>query len=124
MQLAWTAARGRFCLVTDAVAAAGMGDGTFQLGSVTVTAADGAVRRDDDTLAGSALTMDAAVRNLHGLGVELVDAVNAATAVPAGLIGRPDLGALHVGGPADIAVFDDNLEVERVLVAGKEVHRV
>ena len=52
--VAWRAARGRFALVTDAVAAAGMGDGEFTLGGRRSTAAGGAVRRADGTLAGSA----------------------------------------------------------------------
>jgi N-acetylglucosamine-6-phosphate deacetylase len=116
--VAWQAAAGRFALVTDAVAAAGMGDGRFMLGGTAVTAADGAVRRADGALAGSALSMVDAVRNLHALGADLADALGAATAVPARIAGREDLGRLAVGAPADVVVLDDNLEVRRVLVAG------
>lgn len=87
VQLAWRAAAGRFVLVTDAVAAAGMGDGTFALSSVTVHAEHGRVTRADGRLAGSALTMDAAVRNLHALGAPLAEAIGAATAAPARVLG-------------------------------------
>jgi N-acetylglucosamine-6-phosphate deacetylase len=118
--VAWKAARGRFALVTDAVAAAGMGDGRYLLGGTEVTAEGGVVRRSDGTLAGSALTMIEAVRNLHALGVELEAALAAASTVPARILGRADLGRLAVGAPADVVVLDDRLEVQRVLVAGGE----
>jgi N-acetylglucosamine-6-phosphate deacetylase len=115
------AARGRLALVSDAVAAAGMGDGPFQLGDVAVIAEDGAVRRvEDGTLAGSAAPLIAGVRNLVALGVPLAEAVHAASTVPAALVGRGDLGLLAAGRSADIVVIDDRLEVQRVLVAGRE----
>lgn len=97
--LVWQAAAGRVALVTDAVA--------------------GPTRAPDGRLAGSALTIIEAVRNLHALGAPLADAVNAATSVPAGLLGEPELGRLHFGLPADVAVLDDNLEIERVLLGGE-----
>jgi N-acetylglucosamine-6-phosphate deacetylase len=115
------AARGRFALVTDAVEAAGLGEGTYRLGDRMVTVAGGAVRLADGTLAGSALTLDAAVRNLAALGAPAAEALAAAAAVPARLLGRPDLGALRPGLPADIAVLDDDLRVVRTLVAGDEL---
>lgn len=116
------ATRGRFALVTDAIAAAGRGEGRSRLGDREVVVAGGAVRLADGTLAGSVLTMDAAVRNLVALGVALPDALAAASAVPAQLLGRPDLGALRPGQPADLAVLDDGLRVTRTLVAGIEAH--
>jgi N-acetylglucosamine-6-phosphate deacetylase len=118
--VAWHAARGRFALVTDAVGAAGMPDGSYLLGGTEVTAEGGVVRRADGTLAGSALTMIEAVRNLHALGAELEEALAAASTVPARIAGRRDLGRLAIGAPADVVVLDDRLEVQRVLVAGGE----
>jgi N-acetylglucosamine-6-phosphate deacetylase len=117
-RVAWHAAAGRFALVTDAVAAAGVGDGEFRLGSQLVRAQDGVVRGPGGRLAGSALTMIGAVRNLHGLGVPLEAALDAATVVPAGVARRPDLGRLAVGLPADVVVLSEGLEIERVLVGG------
>ena len=119
--VAWRAARGRFALVSDAVAAAGMGDGSYTLGATPVTAAGGAVRRADGTLAGSAASIIDGVRNLHGLGAPLEEALEAASSVPARIARRPDLGRLAVGAPADVVVLDDRLEVQRVLVAGVAV---
>ncbi|MEX0659982.1 MAG: N-acetylglucosamine-6-phosphate deacetylase [Egibacteraceae bacterium] len=115
----------RFALVTDAIEAAGMPAGRYRLGDRTVDVADGAARLAETTpaggtLAGSVLTMDAAVRNLVDLGLPVADAVDAATRVPAGLAGRPELGTLRPGTPADVAVLDDTLHVTRTLVAGIE----
>jgi N-acetylglucosamine-6-phosphate deacetylase len=116
--VAWRAASGRLALVTDAAAAAGMGDGEFLLGGIAVSAADGVVRGPAGQLAGSALTMIDAVRNLHALGASLEDALAAASSVPARIAGRPDLGRLAPGSPADVVILDDRLEIRRVLVDG------
>jgi N-acetylglucosamine-6-phosphate deacetylase len=110
----------RFSLVTDAMEAAGQGNGTYRLGRREVEVHDGRAELSDGLLAGSVLTMDAALRNLVGCGASLADAVHAATAAPARLLGRPDLGVLRPGGAADITVLDDELHVVRTLVAGAE----
>ena len=120
VRLVWTCASGRVSLITDAMAAAGAGRGTFQLGEVEVEVAHGAApMRGDGTLAGSALTMIEAVRNLHALGVPFEAAVGAATAVPARFLGRADVGVLEPGGPADVVVLDDRLEIVSVHCAGE-----
>ncbi|HEX6024058.1 MAG TPA: N-acetylglucosamine-6-phosphate deacetylase [Solirubrobacter sp.] len=120
VMVAWQAASNRFALVTDAAPAAGMGDGEFVLGGRRIRASGGVVRGPEGQLAGSALTMIDAVRNLHGLGVKLEDALRAASTVPATVVNRSDLGRLQPGAPADIVVLDDRLEIVRVLVEGGE----
>ena len=85
-----------------------------------VHVADGAVSLADGTLAGSVLTMDAAVRNLVASGAALADAVHAASTAPAQLLGRHELGVLEPGVAANIAVLNDELEVERTVVGGRE----
>src|SRR4029453_84385 len=122
-RMVWKSAAGRVALVTDAVAAAGIGDGDYMLGGSAIEVRDGVARGLDDVLAGSALTMIEAVRNLHGLGIPLAEAVAAATQVPARILAQPDLGRLDVGLPADLVVLDDNLEIERVWLGG-EAHVV
>lgn len=122
--LATLTAKGRFALVTDAVSGAGQGEGRFGLGDRSAEVRGTEVRLDDGTLAGSVLTMDRAVRNLIALGTPQVDAVAAATLVPARLTRRPDLGTLAAGTPADIVVLDDNMRVLRTLVGGRETHAV
>jgi N-acetylglucosamine-6-phosphate deacetylase len=117
-KLAWLASRGRFALVTDAIAAAGLPDGEYRLGDREVEKRGLEVRLADGTLAGSVLTMPDAIRNLVGLGAGLPEAVGAATRVPAELIGRPELGRLLPGTPADITILDEDLTVQATYVAG------
>ena len=112
----------RLVAITDAVSAAAALGGGHHLADRTVRVQDGAVRLADGTLAGSALTMDAAVRNLIDLGLDLVSSLQAATAAPAALIGRPELGTLSPGTPADITILDPRLGVTRTLIGGRVVH--
>ena len=119
-RLVWRAAAGRVALVTDAIAAAGTGARTSSLSGVDVEIRDGAARRADGVLAGSVVTMIDSVRYLHALGASFVDAVAAATAVPARIARRPELGVLRRGGEADVVVLDDRLEIRTVLRAGLE----
>jgi N-acetylglucosamine-6-phosphate deacetylase len=118
-QVVWRSAAGRVALVTDAIEAAGIGDGHYRLGSVDVEVKNGVVRRPDGVLAGSVVTMLESVRNLHALGASLPDALAAASAVPARVTGRP-VGRLAPGEPADVLILDDRLELRGVFVAGEE----
>jgi N-acetylglucosamine-6-phosphate deacetylase len=120
VRLVWRAAAGRVALVTDAVSGAGVQDGSYSLGGFEVKIRDGVARGPDGQLAGSVLTMIEAVRNLHALGVPLADALEAASTVPATVLGLRDVGRIEIGGAADIVVVDDNLRIERVLVGGQE----
>jgi N-acetylglucosamine-6-phosphate deacetylase len=118
--LVWRAAAGRVALVTDAVSGAGVQSGSYSLGGVDVKIRDGVARGSGGQLAGSVLTMIEAVRNLHALGAPLGKALEAASTVPARVLGLADVGRIGPGLPADITVVDDNLRVERVLVGGRE----
>jgi N-acetylglucosamine-6-phosphate deacetylase len=120
VRLARRAAAGRVVLVTDAIAAAGVGDGQWQLGAVDVEVRRGVVRRPDGTLAGSVLTIPTAIRNLIAAGAGLEEAVGAATAVPARAARRDDVGMLRPGATADIVVLEGDVEVSRVIVGGVE----
>lgn len=111
----------RLVLVTDATAAAGCSDGAFTIGEVEVVKTGLEVRRADGTLAGSALTMDAAVRNAVDFGVPLASALDAASRAPARLLRRADIGRLVPGRAADVVVLDDELHVVRVLRDGEEI---
>jgi len=105
----------RCVLVTDAVAWR-----TDRLAGRGIALVDGAPRLPDGTLAGSALTMDGAIRTLvERAGVELAVALRAASTTPARLLGLDDRGVLRAGARADIAVLDATLHVADVLVAGR-----
>lgn len=118
--LVWAAAEGRLALVTDATAGASNGGGIYQLGEVEIEVADGPPTREDGVFAGTVLTMIDAIRNVHALGIPFEDAIGAATAVPAHILGRTDVGVLEPGGAADIVVIDDRLDIVHVLCAGEE----
>ncbi len=109
-----------FC-VTDSTAAAGMPDGDYRLGSHTVTKCMGGVRLPDGTLAGSILTMDQALRNLVGLGLEIEDASKRVSTYAAEYLGLTDRGQLQVGAWADLVVLDRALQLQRVIVEGEEI---
>ena len=121
--LAFAAAPGRICLVTDATAGAGMPPGRYVLGGepVELPPGGGAPVRRDGTLAGSALRMDLALANAVGVGLGLAAAVAAATRIPADLIGRPDLGRLGPGAAADLAWLDDDLRPLATWAGGEQV---
>jgi N-acetylglucosamine-6-phosphate deacetylase len=113
---------GRLVLVTDAIDAAGMGDGDVQLGGQPVVVRDGQARlADSGSLAGSTLTMDAAVRRaVLESGLSIGAASAAASANPARVLGQgAKFGAIALGLDADLVVLDDRLAVEEVLLAGQ-----
>ena len=120
VRLVWAAAGGRLALVTDATAGASNGGGIYQLGEVEIEVADGPPTRQDGVFAGTVLTMIDAIRNVHALGIPFEDAIGAATAVPARILGRTDVGVLEPGAAADIVVIDDRLDIVHVLCAGEE----
>lgn len=111
----------RLYFVTDATAAAGMPDGDYPLGRHTVTKRGGSVFLADDTLAGSALTMDQALRNLVSIGLDLADAALRLTRYPADFIGAGDRGRIEPGAFADFVALDDDLQVVQVVVEGETV---
>ena len=122
--IAFAAAPGRICLVTDAAACAGMPPGRYLLGGqpVELPPGGGAPVRPGGTLAGSALRMDQAVGNAVAVGLGLPEALAAATRIPADLIGRPDLGRLAAGAAADLAWLGDDLRARATWVGGEQVY--
>lgn len=109
----------RLLLVSDAVAAAGLGDGPGRLGDLDIEIVGTRVTlAGSTTLAGSAIALDDAVRNLVAAGIGLPDAVAAATRAPLAVIGVSDRGRLAVGQRADLVELDADLAVRRVMRAG------
>ena len=120
--LVFAVAGGRVALVTDAVAAAGMPPGRYQLGGADVLLTeDGVPRSPEGTIAGSALTLDRAVRNIMSIGVDPAIALSAATVVPADTIGEKSLGRLEPGAIADLVWWGDDMRPRKVWVDGEVV---
>ena len=112
---------GNIALVTDSMAAAGLGDGHYTLGPSAVTV-DGGVATLDATgaIAGGTATLIEVVARTAAAGVPLADAVVAATAVPAAVLGRSDeIGSLRRGLRADIVATDAQLRPLAVVRAGR-----
>lgn len=108
----------RAVLITDAIAAAGMPDGTYQLGPIQVEVKNGRCS-SDGKLAGSVLTMDRAVRNVVQFAEwRLEDAVRTATLNPAQAAGLAHHGHLTPGAEANFVVLGPGGEVRRTIVRG------
>jgi N-acetylglucosamine-6-phosphate deacetylase len=110
----------RLLLVSDALAMAGTPAGRGWIGSLACEIVDGrAVLAGTDTLAGSVIGLDDAVRNLVAAGIPLHHVMAAASTNPLDLLGETDRGRIAVGQKADLVELDPGLRVDRVLVAGR-----
>jgi N-acetylglucosamine-6-phosphate deacetylase len=109
---------GRLSLVSDAIAALGLPDGTHRLGAVEVEVRGGAARLADGTLAGSVAGLDACVRELARVTNSPASAIEAVTATPARLLGDADRGHLRPGARADLVLLDADLAPRRTIVGG------
>jgi len=107
--------------VTDATAGAGMPDGTYTLGTQTLTKCGGGVRLADGTLAGSTLTMDDALRNLVSIGLTLADATHRVSTFPAQYLGLEDRGQIQAGCWSDLVVMSPALQLVNVFVEGESI---
>ncbi len=118
---------GRVALVTDAMAAAGAGDGTYRLGTLDVTVTGGVAHLSGTTtIAGSTTTMDAAFRAAVAASTDLrpqalLAAVAMTSTTPARALGLDDVGVLEPGRRADAVVLTADLRVTAVLRRGQWV---
>ena len=110
-------------LATDAMAAAGLGDGDYTLGGRRVRVADGTARlADTGAIAGSTITLaDAVRRAVRDLGIPLAAAVRAASTVPAAALRLADVGALLPGRYADLVVLEPDGTLHAVYHRGRPV---
>ena len=107
-------------LISDCMCAGGLCDGQYRLGEMDVTVTDGVVRTDSGSLAGSTLTLEAAVvRMTREGGVPFRDAIHFASLSPAKFLGLDhSIGSIAVGKRADFAVMDRDYRVRATLVGG------
>ena len=109
-------------LVSDMMAAAGMPPGRYSLNDIPVVVDETSARLADGRLAGSILTMDAAVRNMVAWGrISAADALTMASTIPARLVGRDDLGRLEPSAQADLVILDPDLTIAETWMAGDRI---
>jgi len=119
MKLLLNAKPGGVILVSDGTSATGMPDGKYRLGNFDVQVTGGVVRNSEGKLAGSALTLDRALRNIVALQVPLDEAVRMLTLYPAKLLGvEARKGIIAAGADADLIFLDSKLEISKVVTRG------
>src|SRR5215207_1900121 len=106
-------------LISDAIAAAGKGDGDYQIWGETINVKNGRTANAAGSIAGSVISVLDAVRLLHSLGVSYVDLAQMASSNPAQLLGiERDCGSIEVGKRADLVALDHEGNVKLTVLAG------
>ena len=124
VKLAYRAkAKDKLVLITDSAPAAGLPEGKYRMGGADVVVRDGAVFLEDGTLTGGSISLFEAMKNLTRFaGIPLEDAIPAATANPARLLGvYSEVGSLEVGKRADFIVLGADDSLRDVYVGGEKV---
>lgn len=114
----------KIVLVSDAMRAAGLEDGEYELGGQKVIVNNGAARLENGGLAGSTLNLKDAVHNMVTmLNIPIQDAIRMATLSPAEAIGvSKHKGSIEIGKDADMLLFDDDVNISSVFIAGNCVN--
>jgi N-acetylglucosamine-6-phosphate deacetylase len=106
-------------LISDAIAAAGRGDGEYEIWGETITVKSGRTSNASGSIAGSVITMLDAVRTMRSLGASEVEVAQMAALNPARLLGIDrDCGSIEVGKRADLVAVDGNGNVKLTIVGG------
>jgi N-acetylglucosamine-6-phosphate deacetylase len=111
----------KLMLITDAMRAAGMPNGNYDLGGQMAKLENGAVTLPDGTLAGSVLTMHGAVKNAVAAGLALEVALKLASSHPAQYLGLTDCGKISRHSRADLVVLREDLSLEAVYISGQKI---
>jgi len=113
----------KLMLVTDAMPPVGSGQNVFSMMGKEITVSDGVCRDPDGTLAGTALDMASAVRNIiDATGCSLAEASSMASIAPATFLGlKGEMGSIEAGQRADMVITDENIKVYATLIGGKTV---
>lgn len=115
---------GRICLISDALRCCGMADGSYSLGGQEILLSGGVARLTGGAIAGSAVDLYQCMRRAVSFGIPREQAVWAATALPARVIGREsETGAIADGRAADFAICGGELEPEAVYLGGKRLEQ-
>ena len=111
---------GGISLISDAIAAAGKGDGDYNIWGETISVKNGRTANKSGSIAGSVISMLDAVRMMRSLGVSYVGVARMASANPARLLGLADVcGSIEVGKRADLVALDADGRVRRTFIGGQ-----
>jgi len=109
-------------LITDALQAMGLGDGSYLFGGHQVTVTNGVARLEDGTLASSVVTMNEALRLTTETGISLMDAIQMASTTPARILGMDHTtGTIKTGLDADLVLLNEHFQVEWTMIKGKVI---
>lgn len=111
----------KIALISDCINAGGLNDGEYKLGKMDVVVQQGVARTATGSLAGSTLTLEQAVKNMHQLGsVELREAINMASIVPAQFLNiASQVGSLAEGKHANFAILNSDFSIQATYVKGQ-----
>ena len=113
----------RLVLISDAISAAGLGDGVYNIWNESITVKDGRTSNQRGSIAGSVISMLDAVRQMRTLGVPEVQLARISSTNPARLLGIDDeCGSIEEGKRADLVAFDDEGNVRFTMVGGEVVY--
>ena len=111
----------RLALISDAIAAAGMGDGDYRIWGGTISVKNGRTQNARGSIAGSVITMAEAVKILLSLGVSEIELARMAATTPARLIGFDNAGIIEEGKRADLVAVDNEGNVKFTVLGGRIV---
>ena len=110
----------RVSLISDAIAAAGLGDGEYQIWGETIAVKNGRTQNAKGSIAGSVITMADAVRMMLSLGSSESEVAQMAALNPARLLRIDhDCGSIEEGKRADLVAVDEKLNVKLTIISGK-----
>ena len=109
----------RMVIISDSIRPAGLPDGEYESGGLKVILRDNIAKLEDGTVAGSSSMLWFCVKKAVEMGIPFEDAVRMATATPAEMLGI-NKGKIEIGFDADLLIIDDDMNIEKVIIAGEE----
>jgi N-acetylglucosamine-6-phosphate deacetylase len=115
----------RISLISDAIAAAGVGDGEYRIWGETIVVKDGRTSNAAGSIAGSVISLLDAVKMMRSLGVSDVEIAQMASTNPARLLKLDhECGSIEEGKRADLVAIDADAKVQLTIIGGEVVHRL